>query len=86
MNLSDMTNIDHYTTIDSTAASSSQFTMPKPSDQLSYWGFVWVLVMVMGFCAGRWSLKLQKRKVLSRRQQQIQSLERIWKMSARQKY
>ncbi len=86
MNLSETNDIDHYTIIDSATPSSIQFTVANPPEQLSHWGFVWVLVMVIGFCAGRWGLKLQKRKILNHRQQQVQSLEKIWKMSAHQKH
>lgn len=86
MNFSGTPIIDYYTTLDSSALSSSQSSLPNSSGQMSYWGFALVFVMVMGSCVGRWSLKLQKRKTLNHHQQRIQILEKIWKMSAHQKH
>lgn len=85
MDPSRIADIDYYTGIDSSTPAASQSTRLNSSEQVSHLGFALVLVIIISFCLERWGLKRWKDRASDRHQQQIQSLERIWRMTSDQK-
>ena len=83
MNAFDAKTTAYYTTTHPvTQASPSQCGVANASAQTGYFGFLLLFFMVAGLCCGRWFQKCDQQRSIDQRQQHIQGLERIWKMTA----
>ncbi len=73
-----------YQTIDPTTEESIQCSLTNAASQISSFGFLLLLLMIGCHLFRRWNRKHCKQQAAARRRQQIESLERIWTMTAEQ--
>jgi hypothetical protein len=71
-----------YQTLDPTTEESIQSSLTNAASQISSFGLLLLLLMIGCHWFGRWNKKHCARQAAVRRCQQIESLERIWRMTA----
>jgi hypothetical protein len=59
--------------------SSNQCSSTNAASQMSSFGFL-LFLLIGSFCFGRWLQKRHKKQSIDCHQQQVERLERIWKM------
>jgi hypothetical protein len=84
MDFSTPIDIAPYQTIDPTTEESIQCSLTNAASQISSFGLLLLLLMIGCHWFGRWNRKHCEQQAAARRRQQIESLERIWTMTAKQ--
>jgi hypothetical protein len=84
MDFSTPIDIAPYQTIDPTTQQSAECSLRNAAIQISNFGFLLLLLMIGCHWFGRWHRKHCRQQAAARRRQQIESLERIWRMTAKQ--
>lgn len=82
MNPSTPLAITPYQSICLTTQLSSQCSLSTAATQMSGWGFFLLFLLIICLCFMRLSRKRYEQQTLGHHQQQIERLERIWKMTA----
>jgi hypothetical protein len=73
-----------YQTINPTTEESIQSSLTNAASQVSSFGLLLLLLMIGCHWLRRWNKKHSEQQAAARRCQQIESLERIWRMTAKQ--
>jgi hypothetical protein len=74
-----------YKIIDPTNLPSNQCSLTNTVSQMGNFGFFLLLLLIGYLCLKRWSRRQGKQSIGSH-QQQIERLEKIWKMTDRRKF
>jgi hypothetical protein len=69
-------------TIDSTTQALNQCRLTNAVSQMSGLGFFLLFLFISYLCSKRWSRKRYERQAIVPHQQQIERLERIWKITS----
>lgn len=71
-----------YQTMEPTTKESIQRSLTNAANQISNFGFFFLLLLIGCHWFGRWNRKHREQQAAARRRQQIESFERIWRMTA----
>jgi hypothetical protein len=84
MDFSTPIDIAPYQTIDPITQQSIECSLRNAASQISNFGLLFLFLLIGCHWFGRWNRKHSKQQAAARRRQQIESLERIWRMTAKQ--
>ncbi len=84
MDFSRPIDITPYQTIDRITQQSIECSLRNAASQISNFGLLFLLLLIACHWFGRWNRKHSKQQAAARRRQQIESLERIWRMRTKQ--
>jgi hypothetical protein len=71
-----------YQTINPTTEESIQRSLTNSASQISNFGLLFLLLIISCHWFRHWNKKHREQQAAARRYQQIESLERIWRMTA----